>query len=130
MNDQVGGYLGLVESLATKFVGRNSAEYDDLVQEGLIHVWRSLERGITPAAAQIENRMNDWVRLLGTQIGRGRGKSGEAVEYGQLLPLDKAVPLDGNDNPTRWVDAPEGWTTLGEVLTNDPIPLPGHDPLA
>lgn len=58
------------------------------MQEGLIFVWQTLERGILPAATQIENRMKDWVRLLGTQVGRGRGKDGEAVEYAELLPLE------------------------------------------
>lgn len=126
MNDRVGDYLGLVESLARKFVGRNAAEYDDLVQEGLIHVWRSLKRGINPAAAQIENRMNDWTRLLGTQMvpPRGRGSSGEAVEYGQLLPLDEPVRAgmygEGDGLPLL----------VRDTITNDPIPLPGHDPLA
>lgn len=107
INDQIAGYRGLVESLAHKLVGRNEAEFDDLVQEGLIIVWQSLERGVTPSAAVIEGRMTNWVRLLGTQIGRGRGKSGEAVEYVELLPLDDF-----------------------RNLTYDPIPTPGHDPLA
>lgn len=120
MNDRVAGYRGLVESLAHKFVGRNAAEYDDLVQEGLVMVWQSLDRGVTPAAALVEARMNDWVRLLGTQIGRGRGVSGEAVEYAQLLPMERIVGHDEAGEPL----------TLGETLTLDPIPLPGHDPLA
>lgn len=110
ISDQVSEYRGLVESLARRLVGRNDAEFDDLVQEGLIIVWQSLERGIAPSAAVIEGRMTDWVRLLGTQVGRGRGKSGEAVEYLVLLPLER---FDGHD-----------------TLTEDSIPLPGHDPLA
>lgn len=88
INGEVAGYRDLVESLAQKLVGRNDAEFDDLVQEGLIDVWQTLERGIVPKADLIERRMLDWVRLLGTQVGRGRGKSGEAVEYAELLPLD------------------------------------------
>lgn len=88
INGEVAGYRGLVESLAQKHVGRNEAEFDDLVQEGLIDVWQTLARGITPKADLIERRMLDWVRLLGTQVGRGRGKDGAAVEYAQLLPLD------------------------------------------
>lgn len=107
INDQIADYRGLVESLAHKFVGRNDAEYDDLVQEGLIFVWQSIQRGNQPAAHLIEARMHDWTRLLGTQVGRGRGKGGEAVEYAELLPIDDF-----------------------RELTLDPIPLPGHDPLA
>lgn len=99
MNDQVGAYRGLVESLAQKHVGRNEAEFDDLVQEGLIFVWQTLERRLTPAAEQIDNRMKDWVRLLGTQVGRGRGKEGEAVEYTTLLPLDRFEGFDEGGEP-------------------------------
>lgn len=83
-------------------------------------VWQTLERGITPAAYLIEARMNDWVRLMGTQTGRGRGVNGEAVEYATLLPLERIVATDEGGEPL----------TLGETLTLDPIPLPGHDLLA
>ena len=79
INDRVADYSGLVESLAHKFVGRNGAEFDDLVQEGLINVWQTLERGITPAASVIEDRMKNWVRYLGRT---------SPVDYGQMLPLD------------------------------------------
>lgn len=61
------------------------AEYDDLVQEGLIQVWQSLERGVTPATHMLENRMKDYVRWLGTQVGRSRDGS---TPYEALLPLD------------------------------------------
>jgi len=88
MSGEVAGYRGLAKSLALKFVGFNGAELDDLVQEGLIFIWQSLERGITPSAELVSARMRDWVRLLGTQIGRGRGVDGAAVEYTTLLPLD------------------------------------------
>lgn len=88
IDDEVAGYRGLVESLAPRFVGRNQAEFDDLVQEGLINVWETLEKGVTPKAEIIELRMLNWVRLLGAQVGRGRGKEGDAIEYAQLLPLE------------------------------------------
>jgi hypothetical protein len=88
MDDEIGAYTDLVESLARKFVGRNGAEGEDLVPEGLLFCWQSLSRGIQPVPDLIEGRMKSWVRLLGTQIGRGRGVSGEAVEYATLLPLD------------------------------------------
>lgn len=112
INDQIAGYRGLVESLAHKFVGRNGAEYDDLVQEGLIDVWQSLERGITPAAEQIENRMKDWVRWLGRR---------EPIEYGTMLPLDEPVGEFQDDGVPM---------LRRDTLTNDPVPLAGHDPLA
>lgn len=88
INGQVGAYRGLVESLAQRFVGRNQAEFDDLVQEGLIFVWQTLEKGLKPAAGQIENTMRWWVRHLGYQIGRGIRRDGEEFEYAELLPLD------------------------------------------
>lgn len=113
MNGEVAGYRGLVESLAPKFVGRNGAEFDDLVQEGLIFVWQSLERGVTPASIQITNRMKDWVRLLGTQIGQGRGDEGSAVEYTTLLPIEAFM-----------------FNNEQGALRGDPIPLPGLDPFA
>lgn len=61
------------------------AEPDDLIQEGLINVWQTLERGVTPSADMIENRMRDYIRWLGSQVGRGRDGS---VPYETLLPLD------------------------------------------
>jgi hypothetical protein len=113
INEQIADYGGLLASLAAKFVGRNGAELDDLIQEGRIFVWQSLERGIQPAAEQIENRMKDWVKWLGRR---------EAIEYGAMLPLDEPVGLfkDTDGVPLLRRD----------VLTDDPIPLPGHDVLA
>jgi DNA-directed RNA polymerase specialized sigma subunit len=84
INDQVAEYRGLVESLARKFVGRNGAEHDDLVQEGLIHVWQALTRSITPAAAQIENRMKKYVRWLGRH---------SSVPYEEMLPIENVDDL-------------------------------------
>ena len=90
MNTAVARYRATVESLATKAAASHravavGAEYDDLVQEGLIHVWQSLERGVCPSAEMIENRMRDWIRHLGAQIGVGRE---EEVNYDLILPLD------------------------------------------
>jgi DNA-directed RNA polymerase specialized sigma24 family protein len=119
MDERIQGYVSLIESLAQKYVGRNRAEYDDLVQEGMVNVWQTLERGVPVRADIIERRMLDWVRLLGTQMGRGRGTSGEAIEYATLLPMERIL-MQGADGMAL---------TLGETLTEDPIPLPGHDPL-
>jgi DNA-directed RNA polymerase specialized sigma24 family protein len=90
MNDRVAEYRDAVEAIALRVSRgavaiRNGAEYDDLAQEGLIAVWQTLERGLTPAAHMIENRMIDYVRFLGTQIGASRDGS---VPYEALLPLD------------------------------------------
>ena len=113
ISDEVLQYRDLVVSLAHKFVGRHTAELDDLVQEGLLIVWQSLGRGITPSIEVIEGRMKNWTKHLG-------------YLRGELFPR-----LDENGKPI-----PESYETLlplddFEHLTNDdPIPLPGHDPLA
>lgn len=106
MNGEVGAYADLVESLARKFVGRNGAEFDDLVQEGLVNVWQSLERGVTPTAEIIDGRMQNWTRLLGYQTGRFLPKldlSGQPipVPYETLLPLDE-FPHSSADPIPSW----------------------------
>lgn len=85
MSDRVADYRGLVESLAEKHSQSDAtagAEYDDLVQEGLIDVWQALSRGITPSAENIERRMIDWIRY------QRRQRRGEVGSYETLLPLD------------------------------------------
>lgn len=76
-------------------MGRNGAEEDDLVQEGRIHIWLSLSRGIHPSAEMIENRMKDWVRLLDPQ---------NPVPYETLLPMEP-VPGEGPSPVDRYVAA-------------------------
>jgi DNA-directed RNA polymerase specialized sigma24 family protein len=79
MNSAVSSYKGTVERLAVQFDGRRGAEHDDLVQEGLIFVWQSLEKGIAPALEMIENRMRDYVRWLNRK---------SATPYEAMLPID------------------------------------------
>jgi len=84
MNSAVANYTAAVEALARKMSrgGRAKqvgAEFDDLYQEGLIMVWLSLERGVCPATAMIENRMRDYMRYLGRQ---------SPISYEAMLPLD------------------------------------------
>jgi DNA-directed RNA polymerase specialized sigma24 family protein len=100
MNAAVAEYREAVEALALRISRsagaiRVGAEFDDLAQEGLIQVWQSLGRGVTPAARIIELRMIDYIRWLGTQIGHGRVCTEENpddcpkhVSYDTLLPLD------------------------------------------
>ena len=59
---------------ARKYTGRFGAELDDLVQEGAIFVWQSLQKGITPSEDHIRNRMRNWVRTLEYQTRYGRIK--------------------------------------------------------
>jgi DNA-directed RNA polymerase specialized sigma24 family protein len=86
MNDRVADYRGLVESSAAKFADPDRpkarrAEYDDLVQEGLIAVWQTLERGLDPSQEFIEHRMFDWMRTIARQTGRSL-----------VLSLDEDLP--------------------------------------
>jgi hypothetical protein len=100
MNGRVAEYRDLAESLALKIAGGTrakqvGAEVDDLAQEGLIDVWQALERGVTPSAEMMENRMRSYVRWLGTQVGASRDGN---VPYEALLPLDdyrSAVAVGG-----------------------------------
>jgi Sigma-70 region 2 len=85
MNAAVAAYKETVEKLARPFVGRNNAEEDDLVQEGLIFVWQSLERGVCPSGEMIQNRMKDWASYLGYLNGKG---SRDSIPYEVLLPLE------------------------------------------
>jgi len=95
MNDQVAGYRGLVESLAEHVAGTRRAkqvraEYDDLVQEGLIQVWQSLGQGITPAREILRLRMLSYIRLLSRQTGNTIPGPDQVqhISYDQLLPMD------------------------------------------
>lgn len=83
VDQALAAHQGLVESLATELsrspsAKRVNAEYDDLVQEGLIAVWQSTERGTNPALV-IKNRMLNWIRFLGKRDGES---------YATHLPLD------------------------------------------
>jgi len=83
MNDQVGDYVGLVESLAhdiarSRRAQQVGAEYDDLVQEGLIAVWRTIEKGEHVSKEFVLNRMKNYMRWLGRHT---------PVDYDEMLPL-------------------------------------------
>lgn len=84
MNERVSAYAGVCDALASRLARgararQVGAEYDDLYQEGLIHVWQSLHRGVAPSTAMIINRMRDWMRYLGRQ---------NPTPYEALLPLE------------------------------------------
>lgn len=65
IDSQVGSYRPTCEQLARPLVGRNGADVDDLVQEGLIEVWLRLKNGDLVDEKQIEGRMKRYVRWLG-----------------------------------------------------------------
>lgn len=90
MNSAVSQYREAVEAIAERMARtagaiQVGAEHDDLVQEGLINIWQTLQRGIEPNAEHIENRMRDWIRHLGSQVGRSRDGG---IPYEAILPLD------------------------------------------
>jgi DNA-directed RNA polymerase specialized sigma24 family protein len=68
-DDQIRSYDPHVASLARKYVGRAGAELDDLVQEGRIAVWQSLEDLRPPSTEFIEFYMRRWIQTLRKQTG-------------------------------------------------------------
>lgn len=68
-DDQIRAYDDHVHSLARKYVGRAGAELDDLVQEGRIAVWQSLEDLRPPSTPFIDFAMKRWVAALRKQTG-------------------------------------------------------------
>jgi DNA-directed RNA polymerase specialized sigma24 family protein len=95
MNSAVFQYMGTVESLARRYDGKRGAEKDDLVQEGLIFVWQSLEKRICPSAEMIDNRMKDYVRWLNRK---------SAVPYEAMLPIDMVG--ESNFDPDYFAQLP------------------------
>jgi DNA-directed RNA polymerase specialized sigma24 family protein len=91
MNSRVASYRATCEALAAPLVGRNRAEFDDLVQEGLINVWQSLQRGVTPSKGLIERRMVNWIRLMGVQRGKAQR---DPIAYEVMLPLDDFTEIE------------------------------------
>jgi DNA-directed RNA polymerase specialized sigma subunit len=98
MNSAVSAQLETVEAVALRVSKqgraiRNGAEYDDLVQEGLIQVWQNLERGVDPQH-YVEFRMLDYVRWLGLQIGVSRRCEKAPELCPQHVPYEAMLPMD------------------------------------
>lgn len=55
-------YRPLVESLANRFKSVDFADYDDLIQVGLIRVWKVLADGRWPSRIVVEHAMRDELR--------------------------------------------------------------------
>lgn len=64
---EVAEYEQHVRQLAEKYEGWHGAELDDLIQEGLIAVWLSLDRGRPPSTEYIQLYMKSWVYRLKQQ---------------------------------------------------------------
>ena len=61
-NEAVAQYLPMVHSQARRFNGVGGAEFDDLVQEGLIKVFLNLRDGKPVSTTAVKNAMRSWVR--------------------------------------------------------------------
>lgn len=91
MSAQVAEYRGLCETLASRIVrpgrmSRTGVEYDDLVQEGMIFVWETLQRGESPSTPLVRGRMLNYVKKMGRDK---RGGSTEIVPYNEELHNDE-----------------------------------------
>lgn len=78
-NEVIAEYVPRVKSIARKYVGRNGAELDDLIQEGLIFIWLSLKKQIMPSMDLVDKRMKNWVRYLGRTAPK---------DYTEMLPFE------------------------------------------
>lgn len=79
---------------------RVGAELDDLIQEGLIFVWQTLERGHRVSGDMVQNRMLDWMRLMARQTGYDLPSCDPKAEDDSLdpcpqhIPYERILPLD------------------------------------
>ena len=105
-------YLPRVERLARRFNGVAGAEFDDLVQEGLLKVFLLLRDDETVSNTSIKNAMRDWVRVCGRK-GFAYPMAEESLDtYGSAAPGRRRV---------QWTDdsgAPQvSWGRFVDVET-------------
>jgi len=84
-------YLSGIESFAQRLAATPAArtagaEYDDLVQEGMLAAYIALRKGVDPTPS-VGVRMKDWIRL------QKRQREGDPIPYETLLPTE--VPAGG-----------------------------------
>lgn len=79
-DDEIAAYQSWLESIAWRFAGHPPAyaEFDDLMQEGRIAVWESLQDGFRPSELVVIDAMREWVRRVTAQRF-GHGSAGESV---------------------------------------------------
>lgn len=61
-SESVAVYEGLIVHFARRLAGQRGAEFDDLLQEGRLHVLLKLREGLAPTSNSILNAMRDWAR--------------------------------------------------------------------
>lgn len=76
-SEEVAAYEPLVYSVGMRYSGLDDVELDDLLQEGRIAVWHTLQRGSLPSELQVGDACRKWVRKC-----RRRGLSGFPDEEG------------------------------------------------
>lgn len=72
-NSDIISYQPTVERIARillRYSRRADLDVDDLVQEGLIAVWESLTKGISPSKEFIKNRMLNYIKIIDKQQPR------------------------------------------------------------
>lgn len=62
-SEAVAEFLPYIKRLARRMDGKHGAEFDDLVQEGSLHVFEQLLAGRRPSHTGIKNKMVDWLRV-------------------------------------------------------------------
>lgn len=109
-NEAVAEHLSRVQRLARRFNGVAGAEYDDLVQEGLLKVFLLIRDDQPVSNTAIKNAMRDWVRVCGRR-GFAYPVVEEALDtYESAAPgRRKAYWTDDNGSPQvawgRFVEA-------------------------
>ena len=63
-SEQVAAFLPSIHAQARRYSGWYGSEYDDLVQEGMVAVWLSLNNKTEPTDHYIGYRMKNWVKLV------------------------------------------------------------------
>ena len=105
-------YLPRVESLARRFNKAGGAEFDDLVQEGLLKVFLLLRDEKLVSNTAIKNAMRDWVRFC---FRKGFAEPMPEAD----LDMKTGVHSAPGKRRTHWVDEDGsmkgGWSNLGHV---------------
>lgn len=62
-SEAVAEFLPFINRVASRMDGKHQAEFDDLVQEGMLHSFLKLRAGERPSHTGIKNAMIDWLRV-------------------------------------------------------------------
>jgi DNA-directed RNA polymerase specialized sigma24 family protein len=97
MSPEVQAHLDLVESIAKRFRSRHPlAEFDDLVQEGLISVWLQLKDGADVEPDAVERHIRNYIRRLNSPA-----RKGATVSYDDTLDPSHVQPYSQREQESR-----------------------------